>query len=75
MSFESMVGHVDILRVLPEIDSFEGLFDRSIVKILGGEQLRVASIDDLIKLKTAAGRPKDLDHIRHLQALKKVEGD
>ena len=65
-------GQVDILRLLPGVDSFEGLWSRSELRTLAGLEIRVASIDDLIAMKTAASRPKDLDHIRQLIALKNL---
>lgn len=67
-------GPLDLLRVLPEVDSFAGLWDRAEIRELGGIAVRVASIDDLIAMKEAAGRPKDLEHVRQLKALKKIRG-
>lgn len=75
ISLATDVGHVDILRVLPEIDNFEGLLERSEVRHFGGEEFRVASIDDLILLKQAANRPKDVEHIRQLEVLKKIRDE
>ncbi len=63
-------GQVDILRLLPGVDSFEGLLDRSELRQVAGMDVRVASIDDLISMKRAANRPKDHDHLRQLLALK-----
>ena len=37
---------------------------------LGGFTIRVASIDDLIRMKRAAGRPKDLIEVEVLGALR-----
>ena len=39
---------------------------------IGGEKVLVASIDDLIRMKRAAGRPKDLLAVEHLGALRDV---
>lgn len=49
---------------------FEAAFARAIRIELDGSVVFVASIDDLIELKRAAGRPKDLEDIRALQTLK-----
>jgi hypothetical protein len=39
---------------------------------LFGLQVRVASIDDLLAMKLATGRPKDAEHAMQLLALKKI---
>jgi hypothetical protein len=49
---------------------FEAAFARATRIELDGSEIFVASIDDLIELKRAAARPKDLEDIRALQALK-----
>ena len=66
------VGHIDVLLVQPGVDSFEGLLSRSESRSLEDIKVQVASIDDLIAMKSAAGRPKDIDHIRQLHAIKAV---
>ena len=73
ISLVTDAGLVDILRVQPGIDSFEGLWQRSEVREVAGLKVRVASITDLIAMKRAAGRPKDLDHIKQLEALKALQ--
>jgi predicted nucleotidyltransferase len=62
---------------VPELDvfveypvPFEELFARSVEKTVGGRPVRVASIDDLIGMKRRAGRPKDLEDIEELEALR-----
>jgi hypothetical protein len=42
------------------------------VDIDGGEHALVCSIDDLIRMKRAAVRPKDLYAVEHLLALKEI---
>lgn len=62
---------------LPSNLTFQGLRARSALIDVGGESARVARLEDVIKSKEAAGRPKDLaqlpmlrDTLRVLQAAK-----
>lgn len=48
---------------------FEGAATRAVVVDLGGVRVPVASIEDLISMKLAVGRPKDLEDVRQLQAI------
>ena len=41
---------------------------------LKGQRIPVASIDDLIRLKTGTGRPRDDEDIHHLKEIKAQEG-
>lgn len=72
LALRSDVGDIDLLGALPGIDSFAGLWNRSVEKELCGVKVRVASIDDLISMKRAANRPKDQNHLLELLALKKL---
>jgi hypothetical protein len=49
---------------------FEATYARALRADLGFGIVTVASIDDLIDLKTRAGRPKDLEDVRVLRQLK-----
>lgn len=69
VSLRTSVGDVDLMLTLPGVDSFEGLFDRSVLVESAGRRLRIASIPDLIAMKRVAGRAKDLDHIEELENL------
>lgn len=61
---------VDIL-VQPKI-SFEEAHARRIEKDLGGFKLALASLDDLIALKTDTGRPHDVSDIEALRRLREL---
>lgn len=51
---------VDFMGSIHGIRSFEALRSRASVVRFGDVELRVASLDDVIRSKRAAGRPRDL---------------
>jgi len=50
---------------------FDAAFSRATIADLGDVKVPVASIEDLIALKRVAGRPKDLEDIRVLEAIER----
>jgi hypothetical protein len=63
-------GDLDLLaHPEPRLD-FEQLAGRSITAEILGVRVRVAGLDDLIAMKRAAGRPKDLIELEILGALR-----
>jgi len=73
MHLKSEVGPVDLINRLPGVDSFEGLYSRSVEIDVDGIEIRIASIDDLIRLKSGTDRPKDALHLEMLKALINLE--
>jgi len=69
-TFTTSAGNLDCLGTPTGVSDFDGLLSRSSVFDLDGLSVRVASIDDLIEMKRAAGRPKDLIEVEVLGALK-----
>ena len=61
---------VDII-VRPKV-SFERMYQNRIEKDIGGVQFKVASIDDLIALKTDTGRNKDTSDVAALNKVKQI---
>lgn len=59
---------IDIL-MFPPVD-FADMLARATEFDVAGTAIRVVSIDDLIALKRAAGRPIDISDIEHLQRVK-----
>jgi len=53
---------------------FEGVSSRAVNTRIGEVETRVASLDDLISMKTAAGRPKDLEDLKALEKLRQRGG-
>lgn len=72
LNLSTDLGEVDVMRDIPGVDSFEGLAERAVVMDFDGFSVRVASLDDLIAMKRAAGRPKDQLHLYELLALKRL---
>jgi predicted nucleotidyltransferase len=66
------LGPLDLLGKAAGVTSFDGLWQRSIIMNVYGVTVHVASLDDLIAMKRAAGRPKDQNHILELEALRKL---
>jgi Domain of unknown function (DUF1814). len=63
--------HIDLFVSYP-ID-FDKMYRDSEVKEAYGTPVRVCSIDDLIRLKLLAGRPKDLEDVRILEMIRESE--
>jgi len=59
-------GQVHILEEPKGARSFEQLREAALVVELDGIEIAIASLDDLIRMKRAAGRPSDLDDIAAL---------
>lgn len=72
--------HVDVLvaRSIPVVDGdaidFDGLWDRRQSLALADVRVQIPSLDDLILTKRIASRPRDIEDIRLLRALKDAAG-
>jgi hypothetical protein len=53
---------------------FEPVWGRRVLGSFGAVQVPFASLDDLIEMKRAAGRPKDLEDLRALERLRALKG-
>jgi hypothetical protein len=69
-TFTTDLGAIDILGRPAGTDGFDDLARTADAYELFGYRVLVASIDDLIRMKRAAGRPKDLLAIEELGALR-----
>ncbi len=62
-------GPLDILTLPAHLGSFEDMRARAHEVPLGDLSIPIASRDDLLKMKRAAGRPQDLADVRLLESL------
>jgi hypothetical protein len=69
-TFTSRAGDVDILGTPAGVEGFAELAREAVTLNLGDLTVSVASIDDLIRMKRAAGRPKDLVEVEVLAAVR-----
>ena len=69
-TFTTDVGWLDILGTPTGVAGYEELARTADPYTLFGHQVLVASLDDLIRMKRAAGRPKDLLAVEELGALR-----
>ena len=75
LTLTTAAGDLDVLRVpsgAPRYDVLRGHADRYDV---GGFEVRVASVEDLIAMKSAARRAKDLADIEELEAILRLRAD
>ncbi|MEX0989053.1 MAG: hypothetical protein WD206_01990 [Actinomycetota bacterium] len=70
-TFQTTAGPIDIIGTPSGTNGFHDLEAAALDMDLGdGVRVRVASIDDLMRMKRAAARPKDLIHLEQLAALR-----
>lgn len=66
------IGDIDLLGEVAGIGDYEEVKKESVVDILYGCELRILTLNGLIKAKRAAGRTKDLLVLPELEALQEL---
>jgi predicted nucleotidyltransferase len=66
---ETELGPLDVVQGLPGVPSFATLDARAVTIRLGGAQVKVCAREDLLAMKKAAGRTRDLADLEDLGAL------
>ena len=66
-------GQLDVLAEPDGSPGYELLRERALAADVGGIIVRIASIGDLIAMKKAAGRPKDLVAVEELEAIQRLQ--
>jgi hypothetical protein len=69
-TFVTDAGDFDCMGTPSGSRGYADLADRAVLADMDGIEVLVASIDDLIRMKQAAGRPKDLIEVEVLGALR-----
>jgi predicted nucleotidyltransferase len=72
LTLETPIGLIDLLARPDGAPVYERLRERALVTDLGGAEVRVASLEDLIAMKKAAGRPRDLVAVEELEAIQRL---
>ena len=71
LNFRSEDGFVEVDLLVAESERFESLKERATAVKFRGKTYFIAALDDLIAMKRAAGRPKDMLDIRELEDIRR----
>lgn len=71
-TFETDLGALDLLGYLEPIGGFDEVVANAEDVQLGRWNVKIISLDDLIRIKEHIQRPKDRDSLMHLRAIKKL---
>lgn len=72
LTLRTDIGDIDLLGAPDGAPAYETLESRSVRVSFAGTEIKVASVGDLISMKRAAGRPKDLGHIAELESIQRL---
>jgi len=73
LTLTTPVGPIDLLAEPDGAPGYEQLRARAVPVELAGVAVRVASLEDLIAMKKAGGRPKDLVAVEELEAIQRLQ--
>jgi hypothetical protein len=74
-TLQTDAGDLDLLATPAGTDGYADLARSATLTDLGGVQVLVAAVDDLIRMKRTAGRPKDMIEVEVLGALRDERGE
>lgn len=73
LTLSTSEGAIDLLAEVPGVDSFQQIAARALKLKINGREIPLVQLGDLIALKKAAGRPKDLEAIAELELLQGLQ--
>jgi predicted nucleotidyltransferase len=72
LTLDTPIGRIDLLAQPDGAPVFAELRARAELDVIAGVEVAYASLDDLIAMKKAAGRPKDLVAVEELEAIQRI---
>jgi hypothetical protein len=75
LTLETVWGSLDLLASPPGAPTYEVLKANAEKIDIDAWTVRVASIEDLVSMKHAAGRPRDLEDIEALEEIRRIRAD
>jgi predicted nucleotidyltransferase len=74
LTLDTADGPLDLLAAPDGAPGYEDLRAHAEMAVVGGVEVHVAALDDLLAMKRAAGRPKDLIAVEELEAIRRLRG-
>jgi hypothetical protein len=75
LTLETTDGSLDLLAAPPGAPRYADLKARAEEVDIEGRIVRIASIEDLVAMKRAAGRPRDLEDIEALETIGRIRAE
>ena len=72
LTLETREGSLDLLANPPGAPGYATLAERAEAIEIEGRSVRIAAIEDLVAMKRAAGRPRDLEDIEALEEIRRL---
>jgi hypothetical protein len=73
LTLETPIGLIDLLAQPDGAPEYDRLRQRATREVIAGVDVQVASLADLIAMKKAAGRAKDLVAVEELEAIQRLQ--
>ena len=75
LTLETVEGSLDLLAAPPGAPEYEELKANAEPIEIDERTIHVASIEDMVAMKRAAGRPRDLEDIEALEEIRRIRAD